>query len=334
MTTKRLKPVKDNYDGPWKVYFRENLPHFLAFADVDAYDEIDWSQEVEFLDKEFRRISRGSKNNFVIADCLVKVRLKSGIERWILIHIELQAQEDETFPRRMFIYNVRPFDLYDVAVASYAVLADENANWKPDSFTYGFGKSETSIRFGVVKFTDYIGREKELEESDNPFALAILVHLKTLQTKGDPLARFNWKLRLSRILFTRGWERRVIESLFGFIDWIMRLPQELEDRFEAEIEAEEEDEKVELMSPREKKWLKMGKMEGKLEGKLELSQEFILEFLTNRFESIPEEVKSSVLQLKSVVQTENLFRFAMKAATLAEFEDRLKMELSKTPVRN
>ncbi len=120
----------------------------------------------------------------------------------------------------------------------------------------GFGKSETSIRFGVVKFTDYIGREKELEESGNPFALAILVHLKTLETKGDPLARFNWKLRLSRILFTRGWERRVIESLFGFIDWIMRLPQELKDRFEAEIEAEEEDEKVELMSPREKNGLK------------------------------------------------------------------------------
>ena len=313
----KYKPVKEDFDGPWKVYFRDNLRYFLQFADPAAYSAIDWSFDPEFLDKELRRISRGINKNNVVVDCLVKVWLKSGIEHWILVHIEFQAQKDISFPERMFVYNTRAFDLYRVPIASYAVLADENVNWKPDSFGYGFGQSSNFMRFGVLKLTDFIGREVELETSDNPFALAILVHLKTLETKGNPEARYQWKLRLAKMLFKRGWDRKAVDSLFGFIDWVMRLPQLLEDRFDQSIVEEEEVNEMELLSPREKRWRKVFKAEGRTEE----SQFFVLDTLKLRFGSIPENLEAKVRKIESLEKLRNLHRTAIKATALSEFEE-------------
>ncbi len=317
----RYKPVKEDFDGPWKVYFRDNLRYFLQFADPVVYDEIDWSRDPEFLDKELRRISRGINKNNVVVDCLVKVRLKSGGEHWILVHIEFQAQKDTSFPERMFVYNTRAFNLYRVPIASYVLLADENLNWKPDSFGYGFGQSSNFMRFGVLKLTDFIGREVELETNDNPFALAILAHLKTLETKGNPEARYQWKLRLAKMLFLRGWDRKAVDSLFGFIDWVMRLPQLLEDRFDENIVEEEEVNKMELLSPREKRWRKVFKAEGRTEGRTEESQFFVLDTLNLRFGSIPENLEAKVRKIESVEKLRYLHRTAIKATALSEFEE-------------
>ncbi len=37
-------------------------------------------------------------------DKLVQVTLKDGNEQWILLHIEVQAQSESEFDRRMFAY--------------------------------------------------------------------------------------------------------------------------------------------------------------------------------------------------------------------------------------
>ncbi len=49
-----------------------------------------------------------------------------------------------------------------------------------------------------------------LELNDNPFALAILEHLKGLETRVNPKSRLIWKLQLPTTLFNRGWEWLVI----------------------------------------------------------------------------------------------------------------------------
>ena len=325
MVKRTIKPIREDFDGAWKIYFRDNLKYFLQFADIDAFNEIDWSRSPEFLDTELRRISRGFKKNKVVVDCLVKVWLIDGEEKWILVHIELQSQKDIDFPERMFIYNTRCYDLYRVPIASYAVLADENTEWKPESFSYGFGKSSNRMQFGVLKLTDFIGQEAELEKSDNPFALAVLAHLKTLETKGNPEARYQWKLRLVRMLLQRGWERLAIESLFGFIDWIMRLPQSLEDRFEIQVEKDEEEGKaMELMSPREKKWLKMGKTEGRTEGRYEgrteEAQFSVLDALKIRFGTISETLEIQVRHIENLDRLHDLLKMAINSTNLRDFE--------------
>jgi hypothetical protein len=66
-----------------------------------------------------------------------------------------------------------------------------------------------------------------------------MAQLKYLELKkqGDKLA---WKLRLVRMLYRRGYSRKDIIQLFRLIDWLIKLPDALEEIFWEEIEKEEE----------------------------------------------------------------------------------------------
>ena len=77
LALKRERPIKDSFDGPWKVYFRESLEDFLRFVDAEAHTQIDWNLTPVFLDKELDLLSRKIKRSPVIVDSLVKVWLKT-----------------------------------------------------------------------------------------------------------------------------------------------------------------------------------------------------------------------------------------------------------------
>ena len=71
-----------------------------------------------------------------MADKLVKVWRKNGTEIWVLIHVEVQSQDEADFAERMFVYHYRISDKYRCPVVSLAVLGDERRNWKPEKFGY------------------------------------------------------------------------------------------------------------------------------------------------------------------------------------------------------
>ena len=327
MARKSVRQVKDNFDGPWKVYFRECLEDFLRFVDVEAYEEIDWSRKPEFLDKELHLISRKIKKSYVVVDSLVKVWLKTGEEKYVLIHVEFQSEKEIGFPKRIYIYNTRAYERYGVPVASYAILADEATDWNPTSFSYGFGRSRTGIDYCTLKLTDYRGREGELETSDNPFALATLAHLKTVETRGNERARFDSKIRLKRSLFKKGWNRDRIEALYYFIDWMMRLPQGLADRFEETvIEEFQEDTMLELISPREKKNLQRERREGGKEGAISEAQISLITNLTTRFNFISETLESRIRRIEEIERLRELLKKSITIESLNAFESFMNLE--------
>jgi hypothetical protein len=120
-----------DFDSPWKealdVYFRA----FLAFFHPRIHDDIDWSRGFESLDKELQQIAPRSAHGRRFVDKLVKVWRKNGRAVWVLIHVEVQTQKQQGFARRMYQYNIRIFDHYNRTVVSLAVLADDDAKWKP-----------------------------------------------------------------------------------------------------------------------------------------------------------------------------------------------------------
>jgi len=83
-----------------------------------------------------------------------------------------------------------------------------------------------------------------LEASQNPFAVVVMAHLYTKQTKHKPNERFELKWRLTRMLYERGYSKQDVLSLFRFIDWMMALPPELEQQLEGKMIAYEEEQKV------------------------------------------------------------------------------------------
>ena len=91
-------------------------------------------------------------------------------------------------------------------------------------------RSSVGIEFPVSKLTDFRERWDELESSTNPMAQVVMAHLRALETKKNPNARFDHKLALIRNLFKSGFSREDIRELFAFIDWVSALPEYLEEK--------------------------------------------------------------------------------------------------------
>ena len=123
-----------DYDSPWREALDLYFERFLAFFFFRAHADIDWTHGYEMLETELQQVAREATLGPHRADKLVKVWLRDGQEAWILIHVEVQSQEEEGFPRRMFTYNYRIFDLYNRTVVSRHEVALEEWQMTEPSF--------------------------------------------------------------------------------------------------------------------------------------------------------------------------------------------------------
>ena len=112
----------DQYDAAWKEAIQDFFEDFMAFFFRAAHAEIDWGRAPEFLDKELQQITRDAEVGLRVADVLVKVWLKTGEERWVAIHVEVQGRREGNFTERMYVYNFRTYDRHRVRVASLAIV--------------------------------------------------------------------------------------------------------------------------------------------------------------------------------------------------------------------
>jgi hypothetical protein len=258
-----------DYDSPWREALDLYFERFLAFFFPQVHADIDWARGYETLETELQQVAREAALGPHRADKLVKVWLRDGQEEWILIHVEVQSQEEAEFPRRMFTYNTRIFDLYNRMVVSLAVLGDDRPGWRPNEFRYGRWGCEVGIRFPVAKLLDYAADVPALESNPNPFAAVVLAHLKTRETRQDPDARCAWKVRLIKGLYERGLSKQDVRELFRLIDWMMDLPEAQYQQFWQEMEQYEKEKQVPYLTSVERHGIEKGKREGLLEGKRE-----------------------------------------------------------------
>ena len=150
-------------------------------------------------------------------------------------------------------------------VASFAVLGDDNPDWRPNSFGYRRWGVEVGFRFPMVKLLDFAARRSELEESSNPFATVVLAHLDTQQTRQDQSERKERKLRLIKRLRQRGWSETQVRQLFKLIDWLMELPEPLASEFWNQLKQYNEEQHMPFITTPER----YGRIEGRAKGRLE-----------------------------------------------------------------
>ena len=78
----------------------------------------------------------------------------------------------------------------------------------------------------------------------NPFAVVVLAHLTANETRKNQQARFKGKLSLTRRLYRQGLSRQDILNLYRFIDWVIGLPEQLEQDFLEEVRQFEEENRM------------------------------------------------------------------------------------------
>jgi hypothetical protein len=250
------------FDTPWKDILQQYFEDFILFFFPQAHSEISWSRGFEFLDKELQQVVRDAELGRRLVDKLVKIYRTGGEEAWVLIHVEIQSQEESDFAERMFVYNYRIYDRYKRSVASLAVLGDERASWRPNQFGYQLFGCEVGFKFPVVKLLDYQEQWSELEASRNPFATVVMAHLKAIETRNNRPLRKQWKLTLTKRLYEQGFSREDVINLFRFIDWVMSLPLELEQEFQQELSQYEEERRMPYITSIERSGIRQGLLKG------------------------------------------------------------------------
>ncbi|MGE3927826.1 MAG: DUF4351 domain-containing protein [Lautropia sp.] len=120
-----------------------------------------------------------------------------------------------------------------------------------------------------------------------------------------------------RLLYERDWGRERIVALFNVLDWMLVLPESLEDRLWQDIEAIEGGQDRRYISSVEKIGMRRGMAKG-LEKGLEKGRELLLlTQLTHRFGALPEAVAARV-EAGSAAEVERWARRILDARTLDE----------------
>ncbi|MCK5508974.1 MAG: hypothetical protein KAI50_10710 [Desulfobacterales bacterium] len=263
---------KTEFDSPWKEIIEFFFPQFMEFFVPGSEKVINWNKKIKFLDKEFQKITKESADKRRYTDKLVEVVLKNNEKKWVLIHVEVQAQKEMEFSERMFVYNYRIFDRYGIPVTSIAILADNTASWNPEPFKYGMWGSSMGLDYIKTKLLDYKVQWSYLEKEENPFAIVVMAHLKALETRKDHLLRKQWKTELTKLLYEKGYSKTGILNLYRFIDWVLTLPEALEKIFLEDLRQYEKEKNMPYITSAERIGKKEGKKEGRKEGMLSFVQ--------------------------------------------------------------
>ena len=282
-----------SFDSPWKEVVEAYLPDFVAFFFPNAHTAIDWDKGFEFLDQELQQVVRDAELGKRLVDKLVKVFLHDGEEAWILLHIEIQNQYEQSFEERIFIYNYRIYDKYRRNVISLVVLGDESQTWRPSEYRTSLLGCGYLFTFLTVKLLDFAQETQTLTDNANPFAVVVLAHLTAKQTRKNETDRYLGKLSITRQLYQRNFSRQDVLNLYRFIDWVMRLPEALEQEYLKEVRQFEEEKRMPYITNAERFGIRQG------EANLVIRQ------LNRRIGSLRSELESQIRQL-SVGQLEDL----------------------------
>ncbi len=250
-------------DSAWKVILDEHyFPQFMKFYFPKTHRLIDFNKPIEFLDKEFQKIGKKGEVGNKRVDKLVKVFLKDGTEKWLLVHVEIQASAERDFEERLYTYNYRIFDRYHKDVITLAILTDDNKQFRPEKYEVKYPDTKLTLKFGTVKLLDYRPKIAELEKNKNPFAIITLTYLRLMEAKNDNAKKYFWKFTLIRSLYNKGYSKENIKQLYNFIDWIVTLPVNLEEKLVHEIKETEEEKAMQILTNAEKIGMEKGRQEG------------------------------------------------------------------------
>jgi len=300
----------DDYDSPWKEAIQDSFEAFMAFFFQAAHAEIDWTRAPEFLDKELQQITRDAELGRGVADILVKVSLKSGEERWLVVHVEVQGQRLALFTERMYVYNFRAYDQHRERIASLAILTDESTAPFANTFGYEAFGCEIYFKFPIARLADFRTRRAELTQSQNPFAIFVLAHLDTQDTRGDNEKRFISLRRLLHLIRERGFSEDVFHRMYRLINWLLNLPDTFDTCIVKEVQSIEEGYSMRYQSAVERVAAR------------DALRGAILDFL-QELDPVSVTLRERIMVLSDESKLRALLKIAPYVKSLAEFEAKL-----------
>jgi hypothetical protein len=222
---------KIDFDGAWKDIIEMFLPEFIAFFLPKLHEEIDYDVEPTYLEQELQHILETKGYKKKTTDKLIKMGLKNGKSKWILLHIEVQSYFEKLFGRRMFIIFSWLFTKYDESLVALAIYTSNKVPKIFDHFeeeVYG-----TKVRLDFNAYRVMKQNDEALMKSDNIFALFVLANKYVNETRAEK--DLPNRLRMKEKIYELALERKISEERIAkfiiFVDRIMLLPKGLDEVF-------------------------------------------------------------------------------------------------------
>ncbi len=222
-----------DYDSLWKFLIEAFGFQFIRRFLPDMYPDVDLSHPIEYLDQEFPSKIRPKKKGRKITDKLMKVRLLSGEDRFILAHVEVHATGESTFAKKMYLYNSLIYLQYDTDITSLAIFTTERYPTNHNLYTRDCYGTEVRLKFNsfIISTQD----ERTLSKSDDLFDLAILACLYIIRTRNDMVKRLYYKKKLHKIAEEKNFSHIELEKILIFVEEILQLPEPLEFKFKKHL---------------------------------------------------------------------------------------------------
>ena len=162
----------------------------------------------------------------------------------------------------------------------------------------------------------------------HPFAIVVMAHLKTKETRDNASERFASKLSIVRGLYEGGYTKEEILQLFRLIDWMMTLPKELSERFDNELITIEEEQRMPYITSIERSGIERGIEQGIKQGikqgieqeSFRSKRESIIELLETRFSEVPLELRAVLNQIEDLEFLKQLFKRSITVASVEELQ--------------
>jgi len=294
-----------------EAFFREFMELFCP-AEATL---IDFSR-VEFLREEyFTDVKRGRRKRL---DLVVKVGLKAGGEKFVLVHVEFEAsRKEKDFPGRMFKYFCQLFLRYETDIIPIAVFTDD-ARWRnpvPDFFEVSL---PTKM---VVRFEYHLIKLRNLDyrrflESNNPLTYALMAKMSYNRKE-----RVRLKADFLRLILGAGIDPARRSLLVEFVETYMPLNRSEQVDFKQVVRSDRKYEKVvKMITTYEKEGLKQGIEQGIGQGRAEAKQEDLILLMEKKFGKLKAGTKQKIRRIESVKKLESLLVSVLDAGSIDELE--------------
>jgi len=261
---------RSEYDEAWKSLIEAFTADFFDFYFPALYNRIDFTKPVEHKDKELQKIFSKSYHTHKVADKLIAVILKNGKKSILFIHIEVQGTRKKDFAERMLHYYTRIKDRYNHDILSVALLTDGSNKNINNVYQFKFEEFEYKFTFPYKKITDFKDQGELLLTLQNPFALITYSLLEWHTCNKEQQKKLDLKTRLTILLLEKGFSEEYIRVLFNFIDWVIKLPIDIDKKFENTVLNYQEGKKMAYVNTFERlhgaEWMMKGKIEGEING--------------------------------------------------------------------
>jgi hypothetical protein len=230
---KQRKTIIFDQDDAWKNYISKDFFDCLSIIHPILFAAVDKNVAPQYLEQEMSNALRGKykvKGKEKKTDKLVKLRLLTGEDYYIYVHLEIQDQLKDDFPERLYIYR----SLISLRYMTQNITTIVIFTGKPPSEKHTIFHHECFNSFVLYQFNYFVIAEqieKELEASESAFALAVLAAKYTLDTEGDEQRRLKFKQKMFELAEKKQFPFDKLEELLSFVIDYMLLSDEVENEF-------------------------------------------------------------------------------------------------------